>query len=107
MKVGYVFTNPRSGTYKLGQMILPQLENGVHGVEVALWNAASHTVTAVVQSRRHRTHGTGRMLGEGRSGPSHPRLLPRSVRRPERQHARSSHHPMRTGSMTTPTSNEA
>jgi hypothetical protein len=34
MKVAYVFTNPRGGTYKLGQMILPQLENDVHGVEV-------------------------------------------------------------------------
>ena len=35
MKVAYVFTQPRGGTYKLGQMILPQLEMGVHGVEVA------------------------------------------------------------------------
>jgi hypothetical protein len=35
MKVAYVFTHPRGGTYKLGQMILPQLEVGVHGVEVA------------------------------------------------------------------------
>lgn len=35
MRVAYVFTNPRGGTYKLGQMILPQLENGVHGVEVS------------------------------------------------------------------------
>ncbi len=34
MKVAYVFTNPRSASYKLGQMILPQLEAGVHGVEV-------------------------------------------------------------------------
>ena len=34
MKVAYVFTHPRGGTYKLGQMILPQLEMGVHGVEV-------------------------------------------------------------------------
>jgi hypothetical protein len=34
MKVAYVFTNPRGGTYKLGQMILPQLEKDVHGVEV-------------------------------------------------------------------------
>lgn len=25
---------PRSASYKLGQMILPQLEAGVHGVEV-------------------------------------------------------------------------
>ncbi len=34
MKVAYVFAHPRGGTYKLGQMILPQLEVGVHGVEV-------------------------------------------------------------------------
>jgi sulfur relay (sulfurtransferase) complex TusBCD TusD component (DsrE family) len=34
MKVAYVFTHPRCGTYKLGQMILPQLEAGVHGAEV-------------------------------------------------------------------------
>ncbi len=34
MKVAYVFTTPRCGTYKLGQMILPQLEVGVHGVDV-------------------------------------------------------------------------
>ncbi|PIK97405.1 SaoD/DsrE family protein [Synechococcus sp. 63AY4M1] len=34
MKVAYVFTHPRCGTYKLGQMILPQLEAGVHGAQV-------------------------------------------------------------------------
>lgn len=34
MKVAYVFALPRSASYKLGQMILPQLEVGVHGVEV-------------------------------------------------------------------------
>lgn len=34
MKVAYVFTNPRSASYKLGRMILPQLEAGVHGVDV-------------------------------------------------------------------------
>lgn len=34
MKVAYVFVNPRSASYKLGQMILPQLEAGTHGVEV-------------------------------------------------------------------------
>src|SRR5512134_1325779 len=34
MKVAYVFALPRSATYKLGQMILPQLEAGTHGVEV-------------------------------------------------------------------------
>lgn len=35
MKVAYVFSHPHCGTYKLGQMILPQLEASVHGVEVA------------------------------------------------------------------------
>jgi hypothetical protein len=35
MKVAYVFVSPRSASYKLGQMILPQLEAGTHGVEVA------------------------------------------------------------------------
>jgi sulfur relay (sulfurtransferase) complex TusBCD TusD component (DsrE family) len=34
MKVAYVFNTPRSATYKLGQMILPQLEAGTHGVQV-------------------------------------------------------------------------
>jgi hypothetical protein len=34
MKVAYVSITPRAATYKLGQMILPQLEVGVHGVEV-------------------------------------------------------------------------
>lgn len=34
MKVAYIFTTPRCGTYKLGQMILPQLEVEVHSVEV-------------------------------------------------------------------------
>jgi sulfur relay (sulfurtransferase) complex TusBCD TusD component (DsrE family) len=34
MKVAYVFALPRSASYKLGQMILPQLETGTHGVEV-------------------------------------------------------------------------
>lgn len=34
MKVAYVFANPRTASYKLGQMILPQLEAGTHGVEV-------------------------------------------------------------------------
>jgi hypothetical protein len=35
MKVAYVFVSPRSASYKLGQMILPQLEAGTHGVDVA------------------------------------------------------------------------
>jgi hypothetical protein len=34
MKVAYVFTSPRAATYKLAQMILPQLEAGTHGVSV-------------------------------------------------------------------------
>jgi sulfur relay (sulfurtransferase) complex TusBCD TusD component (DsrE family) len=34
VKVAYVFALPRSASYKLGQMILPQLEAGTHGVEV-------------------------------------------------------------------------
>jgi hypothetical protein len=35
MKVAYVFASPRAASYKLGRMILPQLEAGTHGVEVA------------------------------------------------------------------------
>ncbi len=34
MKIAYVFAHPRSASYKLGQMILPQLEAGTHRVEV-------------------------------------------------------------------------
>ena len=34
MKVAYVFAMPRASSYKLAQMILPQLEAGTHGVEV-------------------------------------------------------------------------
>ena len=35
MKVGYIFsTQGHSVSYKLSQMILPQLENGNHGVDV-------------------------------------------------------------------------
>ena len=34
MKVAYVFALPRAASYELGQMILPQLEAGVHGVDV-------------------------------------------------------------------------
>ena len=35
MRVAYVFaTSGRTATYKLGQMILPQLEGGGHGVDV-------------------------------------------------------------------------
>jgi hypothetical protein len=34
MTVAYVFTSPRAATYKLAQMILPQLEAGTHGVTV-------------------------------------------------------------------------
>jgi sulfur relay (sulfurtransferase) complex TusBCD TusD component (DsrE family) len=35
MTVAYVFVSPRSASYKLGRMILPQLEAGTHGVNVA------------------------------------------------------------------------
>ncbi|ABQ91467.1 SaoD/DsrE family protein [Roseiflexus sp. RS-1] len=34
MKVAYVFATDMSATYKLGKMILPQLEQGVHGAQV-------------------------------------------------------------------------
>jgi hypothetical protein len=34
MKIAYVFTSPRAASYKLAQMILPQLEAGTHGVTV-------------------------------------------------------------------------
>ena len=34
MKVAYVFATPRAASYKLGQMILPQLEAGTHRAQV-------------------------------------------------------------------------
>ena len=34
MKVAYVFVSPRAASYKVAQMILPQLEAGTHGVDV-------------------------------------------------------------------------
>jgi len=34
VRVAYVFATPRAASYKLGQMILPQLEAGVHGARV-------------------------------------------------------------------------
>ncbi|MDR7579539.1 MAG: SaoD/DsrE family protein [Armatimonadota bacterium] len=34
MKVAYLFATPRAASYKLGQMILPQLEAGTHGARV-------------------------------------------------------------------------
>ena len=34
MKVAYIFALPRTASYKLAQMILPQLEARTHGVEV-------------------------------------------------------------------------
>lgn len=34
MKVAYILNTPRAATYKVQQMILPQLEAGTHGVEV-------------------------------------------------------------------------
>ena len=35
MKVAYILNTPRAVSYKVQQMILPQLESGAHGVEVA------------------------------------------------------------------------
>jgi hypothetical protein len=35
MRVAYIFNQPNAANYKLGTMILPQLEAGDHGVEVA------------------------------------------------------------------------
>ena len=35
MKVAYVFASNMSSTFKLGTMILPQLERGAHGAQVA------------------------------------------------------------------------
>ncbi len=35
MHVAYVFNSPRAATYKLGRMILPQLEAGTHRATVA------------------------------------------------------------------------
>ena len=34
MKVAYIFRNDMSATFQLASMILPQLEQGNHGVEV-------------------------------------------------------------------------
>ena len=34
MKVAYIVNGPNAGWYKVGQMILPQLEENRHGVEV-------------------------------------------------------------------------
>ena len=34
MKVAYIFNSPHASMYKLGQMILPQLEAGTHVVTV-------------------------------------------------------------------------
>ncbi|NNC41595.1 MAG: sulfur reduction protein DsrE [Acidimicrobiia bacterium] len=34
MKVAYILNTPRAASYKVQQMILPQLEAGMHGVEV-------------------------------------------------------------------------
>lgn len=34
MKVAYIFATPMASTFKLGRMILPQLETGIHGAEV-------------------------------------------------------------------------
>ncbi|HEX2026731.1 MAG TPA: SaoD/DsrE family protein [Nitriliruptorales bacterium] len=34
MKVAYVLANPSAAAYKVGQMVLPQLEEGSHGADV-------------------------------------------------------------------------
>ena len=34
MKVAYILNTPRAASYKVQNMILPQLEAGTHGVEV-------------------------------------------------------------------------
>lgn len=34
MKVAYVLNTPRAASYKVAQMILPQMEAGTHGVDV-------------------------------------------------------------------------
>ncbi|KGQ21219.1 SaoD/DsrE family protein [Thermus filiformis] len=34
MRVAYILSSPRAASHKLAQMILPQLEAGVHGAEV-------------------------------------------------------------------------
>ena len=34
MRVAYILNTPRAASYKVAQMILPQLEAGTHGVEV-------------------------------------------------------------------------
>ncbi len=34
MKVAYILATPRASVYKLAQMVLPQLEAGVHGADV-------------------------------------------------------------------------
>ncbi|MFN2556080.1 MAG: SaoD/DsrE family protein [Nitriliruptorales bacterium] len=34
MKVAYILATPSAAAYKLGQMILPQLEHDVHGADV-------------------------------------------------------------------------
>ena len=34
MKVAYILNTPNAANYKVGSMILPQLESGNHGVDV-------------------------------------------------------------------------
>jgi sulfur relay (sulfurtransferase) complex TusBCD TusD component (DsrE family) len=34
MKIAYIFANNMASTYKLGKMILPQIEAGIHGATV-------------------------------------------------------------------------
>lgn len=50
MKVAYVFsTSGHTASYKLGKMILPQLEEGRHGVEVVGMMFSTTTPTSCVR----------------------------------------------------------
>jgi hypothetical protein len=43
VKIAYIFsTSGHTASYKLGKMILPQLEEGSHGVEVAARASSSN-----------------------------------------------------------------
>ncbi len=51
MKVAYVFsTSGHTASYKLGKMILPQLEQGTHGVEVVGLFFSTITITSCAKA---------------------------------------------------------
>jgi hypothetical protein len=53
MKVAYVFsTSGHTASYKLGKMILPQLEQGTHGVEVVGMFSSTTTTTSCARAIR-------------------------------------------------------